>query len=192
MCRTRCERNSAKSSLTRSLPQLPAAEVSTQSASWDQNESKQQKEKLTFSASNHVKVAPPHSCSYSSGLSGNRKYHSCRRGGNDAGDVRKISQTSIRTIGKGKSHRNVGATTSNVGIGATVVMAFLATINVIIYLPAAAVELVCLMVENEVLDSLARFLFDNLCFAHAFNVFVYVLRLVLNHYFYEKIRIVLI
>ena len=71
-----------------------------------------------------------------------------------------------------------------VGIGATVVMVLLAAINVVIYMPAAVVELTLWLLDEDKLEqntrtystlmSLSRFLFDNLCLAHSLNFFVYV------------------
>ena len=94
----------------------------------------------------------------------------------------RISKIQTRSIGGGGVGLGGGPSDGGVAIGATVVMVLLALINVAVYLPAAVSELAYLLTDQDALEpsirnmlsSLGRFLFGNLCFAHALNFFVYV------------------
>ena len=142
-------------------------------------------------------------------LSPNSSRKRCTRGGVDyVGVVRANSSTGGRhrpltvcVSGTRQSLRPTSGTSgsdSGVGIGATVVMVLLAAINVSIYLPAAILELMYLnenTATNILIESFARFLFENLCVAHALNFFVYVARsvadcseLAFNIYMYLRIN----
>ena len=103
----------------------------------------------------------------------------CSRGGG-VGGVCAIGSTPTRAPRAVGGSR--GGSDGGVGISATVVMVLLASINVAMYFPAAVVELVYILIDSDslepsthdMLSSLDRFLFENLCFAHALNFFVYV------------------
>ena len=102
-------------------------------------------------------------------LSPNSSSKRCTRGGVDYAEVVRANSS---TRGR---HRPLTVCDSGVGIEATVVMVLLAAINVSIYLPAAIFELMFLLInDNLLIESIARFLFENLCVAHALNFFVYV------------------
>ena len=96
-----------------------------------------------------------------------------------ASGISKIQTLSASSGGVGSGG---GPSDGGVAIGATVVMVLLASISVVIYLPAAMSELAYLLTDQDALEpstrnmlsSLGRFLFENLCFAHALNFFVYV------------------
>lgn len=124
-------------------------------------------------------------------LSRSGKYRNSR----GAGSVTVISSSApARAVGGGAGPRGgsavrakaAGGSDGGVGIGATVVMVLLAAINVSMYLPAAVVEFAYMLIDQDSLaqstqnwlESLDRFLFENLCFAHALNFFVYVARCV--------------
>lgn len=100
----------------------------------------------------------------------------------DCSSAIRISKIQTRSVGSGGVGSNGAPSGGGVEIGATVVMVLLASINVVIYLPAAVSELAYLLTDQDALEpstqnmlsSLGRFLFDNLCFAHALNFFVYV------------------
>lgn len=180
MCREICKRSSSLISHTRSQgpQQLLAAEAVTQHKI---NSSSDLVLRLNQRTSiNSVEELMLHPSSESSNT--HNSIHHCARGGNDdVGGVRAINSHLNRGIGGRGVNGNAGMAGGSVGIGATVVMVLLAAINVTVYLPAALLEIICILVQEETLmqstrnmsESLCRFLFENLCFAHALNFFVY-------------------
>ena len=155
--------------------QLLSAEAVTQHKIEGVSDSELQLKQLTFN--NAVERQTLHPLSYTSNSS-----HLCARNGDDAGSgVRAINLNINRSKDGNGINGNSGSTRASSGIGATVVMVLLAAINVTVNLPAAVLEIICMLFQDETLElstrnmreSLCRLLFENLCFAHALNFFVY-------------------